>query len=257
MRYFVLSVGMAIAALGCPLVRLDAQDVSVRPGINDVFRDPNIAEFVEKFEGESREVFTHRKAIVAACRLRPEMVVADVGAGTGLFTRLFADEVGPAGRVFAVDISQKFLDYINESCRKAGLNNVETVLCTADSAKLPPGKVDVAFICDTYHHFEFPLKTMASIRQALKPHGRVVVVDFQRIRGKSTDWVLEHVRAGQEVVEKEIIQAGFRRTGGRLNELRENYLMEFELAPASTPAGEKVAPTIYGGAVGTETNGAR
>jgi ubiquinone/menaquinone biosynthesis C-methylase UbiE len=224
---------MVIAAIVWPLARSAAQDVSVRPGINEAFRDPNVAEFVGKFEGESREIFTHREAIVDACRLKRAMVVADLGAGTGLFTRLFADKVGPEGRVFAVDISQKFLDYINESCRRAGLKNVETVLCTADSTKLPPGKVDVAFICDTYHHFEFPMKTMASIRQALKPHGRVIVVDFQKIPGKSTDWVLEHVRAGQEIVEKEIVQAGFRRTDGRLDELAENYLMEFELAPAS------------------------
>lgn len=248
--------GIVIAILVWPAPSA-AQDVSVRPGINDAFRDPNVAEFVDKFEGESREIFTHREAIVDACRLKPGMVIADVGAGTGLFTRLFAEEVGPTGKVFAVDISQKFLDYIKESCRKVALKNVETVLCTADSAKLGPGAVDVAFICDTYHHFEFPLKTMASIRQALKPGGRVIIVDFQKIPGKSTDWVLEHVRAGQEIVENEIVQAGFRRTDSRFEGLTENYFMEFELAPPSPPAGGKVAPTINGGAVDAETNGAR
>ena len=67
-----------------------AQEKSVRPGINDSFKDPEVTEWVTRFEGESREVFEKRKEIVAACKLKPGMTVADVGAGTGLFTRLFA-----------------------------------------------------------------------------------------------------------------------------------------------------------------------
>jgi ubiquinone/menaquinone biosynthesis C-methylase UbiE len=245
---------MLMASLFWPLARSAAQQESARPGINDAFRDPDVAEFVERFEGESREIFVHRLAIVEACRLKRGMVVADVGAGTGLFTRLFADAVGGDGRVLAVDISQKFLDHIDETCREAGLRNVQTVLGTADSTKLPAGAVDVAFICDTYHHFEFPQKTMASIRRALKPAGRVIVIDFQRIPGQSSDWVLEHVRAGQEVVEHEIVQAGFRRVDGRVDELNENYFMAFELAAAPAPDGEPVAPSAGGVAEAQEAN---
>src|SRR5437764_763862 len=82
-----------------------AQEKSVRPGINKPFENPDVKEFVGKFEVESREIFARRKEIVEACRLRPGMVVADVGAGTGLFTRLFAAAVGPEGKVYAVDIA--------------------------------------------------------------------------------------------------------------------------------------------------------
>ena len=76
------------------LVATPAQEKSVKPGINDSFRDPDPKEFVGRFEVESREVFTRRKEIVAACQIQPGQTVADIGAGTGLFTRMFSDAVG-------------------------------------------------------------------------------------------------------------------------------------------------------------------
>jgi ubiquinone/menaquinone biosynthesis C-methylase UbiE/intracellular sulfur oxidation DsrE/DsrF family protein len=215
-----------LAALVLPAA--SAQDKSVKPGINDTFRDPNPQEFLGKFEVESREVFARRKEIVAACQIQPGQTVADIGAGTGLFTRMFADAVGTEGRVIAVDIAQKFLDHIQKTTREAGQRNVEAVLCKADSTELPPDSIDVAFICDTYHHFEFPLKTMASLHRALKPGGRVVLVDFRRVEGTSTDWVMNHVRAGQEVFEAEIIQAGLKKVDEERELLKENYFAVFE-----------------------------
>ncbi|MBN8625432.1 MAG: class I SAM-dependent methyltransferase, partial [Planctomycetes bacterium] len=160
-----------------------AQQQSVRPGINDAFRDPDVTEFVGKFETESREVFALRKEIVGACELKPGQTVADVGAGTGLFTDLFAEAVGTKGRVIAVDISQKFVDHIREKARAQGRLNIDALLCSADSVELPPESIDVAFICDTYHHFEFPFATMKSLAKAMKPGGVLVVIDFRRIEG--------------------------------------------------------------------------
>lgn len=221
-----------------------SQDKSVKPGINDSFRDPDPQEFQGKFEIESREVFARRKEIVAACQLKPGLTVADIGAGTGLFTRMLSDAVGKDGRVIAVDLSQKFLDHIQKTSREAGQQNVETLLCTADSTELPAESVDVAFICDTYHHFEFPFKTMASLHRALKPGGRVILIDFRRVPGKSTDWVLNHVRASQEVFESEVVQSGFRKTRESEGVLKENYLVEFTksaspgLKPLSFPVIE-------------------
>lgn len=210
-----------------------AQDKSVKPGINDSFRDPDVTQFVGRFELESREVFARRKEIVAACQVKPGQTVADIGAGTGLFSRMFSDAVGKDGRVIAVDISQKFLDHIQKTSREAGQQNVETLLCTADSTELPAESVDVAFICDTYHHFEFPLKTMTSLHRALKPGGRVILIDFRRVPGKSTDWVLNHVRASQEVFESEVVQSGFRKTREPDGVLKENYLVEFTKGPSA------------------------
>lgn len=216
---FALSIGLVALAL--------AQEKSVRPGINDSFKDPDLPKYIKTFEGESREVYTGRSEIVKRVGLKPGMVVADVGAGTGLFTRLFAPEVGDRGKVFAVDIAPKFLDHIAKTCKEAGIKNVETVRCSADDVNLKESSVDLVFICDTYHHFEFPQKTLASIRKALKPGGQVVIIDFIREKGKSTDFVMNHVRAGQEVFSKEIEDAGFKPVGEE-KFLKENYFIRFE-----------------------------
>src|SRR5262245_43538174 len=132
-----------------------AQEKSVKPGINLPFISPDVGEFQKMFEVESREVFAKRSQIVAACKPKSGMVIADVGAGTGLFTRLFAAEVGADGQVYAVDIAPKFLEHIQKSSRQAGLRNVTPVLCNQDAVDLPANSVDLAYVCDTYHHFEF------------------------------------------------------------------------------------------------------
>ncbi len=215
-----------------------AQEKSVRPGVNDTFRDPDPKAFTERFEIESREVFAKRNEIIQTLKISPTDTVADIGAGTGLFTRLFASNVGPEGRVIAVDIAQKFLDHIEITCREQGLRNVETLLCKDDSTELPANSVDVAFICDTYHHFEFPQKTMTSLLNALKPGGRVIVIDFKRIEGETSDWTMSHVRAGQEVFESEILSVGFKKVSEVKDVLKENYMVVFQKSMPD-PAAKK------------------
>lgn len=211
----------------CMGTSLIAQEKSVAPEINKAFRKPDIADFQGKFEKEGREAFEHRDAIVKACQIREGMQVADVGAGTGLFSRLLAGKVGVKGTVLAVDISDDFLKHILSTAREQNLANIQTVLCKQDSVELPDSSVDLVFTCDTYHHFEFPFKTLSSIHRALKPGGRLIVVDYHRVEGKSTDWVMGHVRAGLDVVEKEITSSGFKRIGELKEVLKENYLVEF------------------------------
>lgn len=209
-----------------PLLSVGAQDKSVRPGINKAFANPDVKEYIKKFESESREIATHVKEIVAACKIEPGMVVADVGAGTGLFTRPFAAAVGAKGKVYAVDIAPRFLRHIEKTCKAAKLDNVTTIQCDQFSTKLPKNAVDLVFICDTYHHFEFPQRTLQSIHDALRPGGRLILIDFHRIEGKSSDFILGHVRAGQEVFVKEVTTAGFRKVGEE-NFLKENYFVRF------------------------------
>ncbi|MFV0443941.1 MAG: methyltransferase domain-containing protein [Planctomycetaceae bacterium] len=224
-----------------------AQETSVRPGINDSFQNPDVDQFVERFETESREVFARRAEIVQACGLQTGQTVADIGAGTGLFTQQFAKQVGPDGMVIAVDIAQNFLDHIRQQAQANGLKNIATRKCAADDVRLQPESIDVAFICDTYHHFEFPLKTMASLRNALKPGGRVVIIDFKKIPGQSSDFVMGHVRAGQDVFESEIVQSGFQKLKQTDGLLDENYFVEF--VKSSTPgltAGKTPIITGFG-----------
>jgi ubiquinone/menaquinone biosynthesis C-methylase UbiE len=203
-----------------------AQEKSVRPDINKPFQNPDVPGFLKKFEVESREIYHKRAEIVKACGFKPGMAVADIGAGTGLFTRLFAREVGPKGTVYAVDISRRFLDHIAKTCKDAKIDNVKPVQCDQFSCKLPANSVDAVFICDTYHHFEFPQKTLATIHRALKPGGKLVLIDFKRIKGVTSERMMKHVRAGQEVFTAEVRAAGFTQRD-ELTLLKENYLVRF------------------------------
>jgi len=227
----VLSMTMVPASLS-------AQEKSVKPGINDQFRKPDVAKFVERFEGESREVFDKREKVMEALAIRPGLAVADVGAGTGLYTRLFARAVGEKGRVLAVDIASEFLDHINKTAKDQKLGNITTVLGKDVSTELPPASVDLVYVCDTYHHFEYPARVLESIHKGLKDGGKLVVIDFIREPGVSSDWVMGHVRAGQAIVEKEITQAGFRKVDEKKGLMKENYLVVFEKASNRDNSGK-------------------
>jgi ubiquinone/menaquinone biosynthesis C-methylase UbiE len=199
------------------------------PKINEPFKNPDLKGFIKKFESNDREVYARRKEIVAALELKPAMAVADVGAGTGLFTRLIAEEVGQRGKVYAVDISPGFLKHIAADAAKRGQNQVVTVVGSQDSINLPQAAVDLVFLCDVYHHLERPEKNLASIRRALKDNGRLVVIDFDRVEGKSTEFVLKHVRASRDVFRSEIEAAGFRPLPApKLPRLTETFFLRFE-----------------------------
>lgn len=204
---------------------------SVPAGINDRFLsdDLDVDEFVERFEGESRAVYAERTKIVEALRLESGDSVADIGAGTGFFSFLFADAVGPSGRVHAVEISPRFLDHLRAQKKERGASQLQVVEGTDRSVSLAPGSIDLAFICDVYHHFEHPEATLASLNSALRPGGSLILIDFKRVPGVSPEWLLEHVRAGREVFEAEIEAAGFRLVDDiRIPGLEDNYVLRFE-----------------------------
>lgn len=208
---------------------LQAQDTSVKPGINDKFLDPRlkVGEWTQKFETESREIFHERARIVAALGLKRGMAVADIGAGTGLFTLPFAQAVGAGGQVYAVEIARNFLEHIRARAQQAQAANVQTILGTEKSVELPAASIDLAFICDVYHHFEYPQASLATLHQALKPGGTLALIDFKRIPGESSDFILGHVRAGQAVFEAEIAAAGFEKVEEVTGLLKENYFVKF------------------------------
>ena len=228
---------IALALLGCTTAF--AKETSVAPGINDNFKDPNVEEYVARFEGESREIYTHRQAILDALDLKPGMRVGDIGAGTGFFSMMISDVVGTEGRVYAVDIAKNFVEHINKISAESGRKNVEAVVCDERSARLPENSIDLAFICDTYHHFEYPFDTLKSIHAALRPGGKIVIVDFARIEGRSSDWTLEHVRCGMGGVIDELQQAGFDFLEKKETGMKEQYMITFVKRPAEEqPAKE-------------------
>jgi ubiquinone/menaquinone biosynthesis C-methylase UbiE len=200
----------------------------VDPGINAQFQKANVKDFIKRFESNDREVFVKRREITKALELKPGMAVADIGAGTGLFTRLFANEVGPSGKVYAVDISKDFLDYITAQARSRGQTQIVTIRGTQDSTNLPQGSVDLVFLCDVYHHLENHEKILASIHLALRPGGMLVLVEFDRVEGKSSEFVLKHIRASQNEFRGEVESAGFETVQSFEGpKLRENFIAKF------------------------------
>jgi ubiquinone/menaquinone biosynthesis C-methylase UbiE len=223
------------ASTQVPTTRDPAQTKShskqVDPQINAQFQKGSVEDFIKRFETNDREVFAKRREIVKFLNLKTGMAVADIGAGTGLFTRLFADEVGSSGKVYAVDVSKAFLDHIAAEARTRGQPQVITVRGTQSTTNLPAGSVDVAFLCDVYHHLEDHEKILASVHQALRPRGLIVLVEFDRVEGKSSAFVLNHIRASQAEFRREIEAAGFNPLpihSGPL--LRETFIAKFQKA---------------------------
>jgi len=203
-----------------------AAQAGADPAINQPYLDPDFAQWVKRFESPGREVYDQRTAIVAATGVKPGMRVADIGAGAGLFTLLFARAVGPTGRVTAVDISREFAKNILRRAEFKRLDNVRTQVNSQTDTGLPANTVDLVFICDTYHHFEQPRAMLTSVHTALKDGGTLIVIDFNRVEGTSSAWVLEHVRAGKQQVMDEIHAAGFRLAADETF-LKENYFLRF------------------------------
>lgn len=202
-------------------------------GINDSFLDPNmnVDDFIKRFEVESREVFACREQILAALQLQPGMAVADVGSGTGLYLRPLSRSVDKAGKVYAIDISPKFFKHLRDRAKEEKLENVEVVLCSDRDVNLKANSIDRAFICDVYHHFEYPESSLKSVYRAMRAGGKLIVVDFHRepdVSRERKQWLLGHIRAPLETFKQEIIDAGFQfEEQVAIDGFSENYLLRF------------------------------
>jgi ubiquinone/menaquinone biosynthesis C-methylase UbiE len=220
----------ALFLASCLAAGAAAQEANVAPTINQTFKsaDLDVKGWADRFTGESREVYVARAEVVKSMALKPGEAIADVGAGTGVFTRLFAQAVGPGGRVYANDIAPKFLAFISENAAKEGMKNVQTVQGGDRSTNLGDASVDVIFHSDVYHHFEYPMTMNADLRRALKPNGRLYVLEFEKVPGLSSANTMTHVRAPKETVIAEITKAGFTLVEQvKVPGLRENYLLHF------------------------------
>ena len=118
--------------------------------------------------------------LVAALEIPEGATVIDLGAGVGYFTWRLAKHVGPTGKVIATDIQQEMIDLLEGNLRRRGIENVEMVLSTQEDARLPEGTADLALLVDVYHELAYPARTMRAVRRALKPHGRLVIVEYRK-----------------------------------------------------------------------------
>jgi SAM-dependent methyltransferase len=134
------------------------------------------ADWLERPERDTEE---HTERLVELLKVRPGDTVADIGAGTGYFSRRLARRAAPGGRVLAVDIQPEMLVLLTNKMAEAGVTNVVPVLGAITDPRLPPASVDAALMVDVYHEFSHPFEMMEGICRSLKPGGRVVFVEFR------------------------------------------------------------------------------
>jgi len=130
-------------------------------------------------ERDEREREERTDLLVRTLDLKPGMVVADIGAGTGYISRRIAPAVAPDGKVLAVDVQPEMIGMLKALAQQERLTNIQPLLGAENDVKLTPDSVDLAIMVDVYHELAFPYEVLASIVRALKPGGRVVFVEYR------------------------------------------------------------------------------
>ncbi len=226
--FIVFAVCAALAACGKQEAESPLDDAPPPAEEPYPYEPVNLDLWLERLEVSSRELYSARAAVADALHLPEGARIADVGAGTGLYTLLFAERVGSSGVVFAEDIAPRFLTLINQRADDLGFDNVVSVLGRPDSITLPAHSLDAVFIADTYHYFDDPAAMMKTVYDALKPGGALYIVDYNLADGETPPPDKRHVRTGKKGVAAEIESFGF----GRAEEisvpgLTENYMLRF------------------------------
>ena len=130
-------------------------------------------------EREERDREERTDLLLAALALKPGMVVADIGAGTGYLSRRMAPAVMPGGKVWAVDVQPEMISLLQADLKRRGLTLVEARLGAEDDVRLPAGSVDLVVMVDVYHELAFPYEVLASVMKSLKPGGRIAFVEYK------------------------------------------------------------------------------
>ncbi len=160
-----------------------------------------------QFDSADREAWQKPDAVIAALALKPDAVIADLGAGTGYFAVRLARAV-PQGRVFAQDLEADMVRYLGERATREGLTNLVAVQGEPDDPKLPEA-VDLAIMVDTYHHVADPTAFFGRVRDRLRPGGRLVIVDFKKDAPDDAPGPPAAVRIADDLVTAHLVKLGF------------------------------------------------
>lgn len=158
-------------------------------------------------ERDTREAEEKLSLLIKLLELKPGMVVADIGAGSGVLTLQMAPLVAPKGKVIAVDIQQEMLVRLQNRMSRTGIKNVDLLLGEEKSPLLKPNSVDVVLMVDVYHEFEFPHSMILNISKALKPGGRIALVEY-RLEDPRVPIKLVHKMSEEQSI-KEMTQPAF------------------------------------------------
>jgi protein-L-isoaspartate O-methyltransferase len=190
-RWLALSLPLSlIVAASCPAQeKVSAPVYEVRQnhdpeGIGKFYQGREIAQVMghqaaDWLERPERDTEEKPALLLKALRLKPGDAVADIGAGTGFYTRRLAREVGPNGLVYAEEIQPEMLRLLTNQMAGLNLHNVKPVLGDITDPKLPPASVDLILMVDVYHEFDHPREMVEAMLRALKPGGRMVFVEFR------------------------------------------------------------------------------
>jgi ubiquinone/menaquinone biosynthesis C-methylase UbiE len=167
-------------------------------------------EWVTTLEGPQRVATQKIDEVLSKLSLKSGMVVADIGAGSGLFSRPLAKAVAPTGKVYAVDIQQDLLDYINNRDKEENIRNIQTVLGEFNDPKLPARDVDLAFINDVLHHIQNRAAYLKALGMYLKPGGRIAIIEMDKNDPNTSHKNQPELQVGREEMLQWMSDAGFR-----------------------------------------------
>lgn len=158
--------------------------------------------WADRFEDPARDAWQKPDSIVAVLCVRDDLVIVDIGSATGYFPVRFA-KACPSGQVFGADIESEMVWFLNERARHEEIPNLVSILAAPDDPCLPM-RVDLVFLCNTYHHIDDRVDYFTRLKEQLQPGGRVAVVDFRMSSHRGPPHKLE-----RETVESEMAGAGY------------------------------------------------
>ncbi len=174
-------------------------------------RPADLKAYIEALDSPERDGYQKPAQVVSALGLKPGMAVADLGAGPGYFSKRFVEAVTETGKVYVIDIEPEMLAAAKENLVHLHVSfTADFILARPDDPKLPLESVDLIFVCNTYHHLEERAAYFRNVKGALKPDGRVAIVDFYHDeRSGNVGFPRKHLVPRDTVVE-EMSKAGYK-----------------------------------------------
>jgi ubiquinone/menaquinone biosynthesis C-methylase UbiE len=185
---------------------------------------------------ENRERQEHCRAMIKSLGIEPGQTVCDMGCGNGFHTFRLSKLVGKNGRVLAVDVQPEMLRMLEETAKQKAIKNIEIIQSSEYDPKLPEGELDLILLVDVYHEFAYPEQMLGAMHKALKPEGRLVLVEF-RLEDPSVPILLEH-KMSKEQVKKELVPNGFKLVE-EFDKLPWQHVMFFQRDDGEANAGKE------------------
>ncbi len=190
-------------------------------------RPDDIKQYLEHLDSTERDRYQKPSEVIDALKLKPGMAVADLGSGSGYFTRRFVEAVTATGMVYAVDVEPEMLAYAKESVIHMHIAyTAEFILAQPDNPKLPYESVDLLFVCNTIHHLENRPKYFSDLKSYLKPGARIAIIDFYPDERSGDLGFPKHHLVTRDRVIQEMAAAGYQ-LAREHSFLPKQYFLEF------------------------------